>query len=194
MRCGKIMMVLSRSVLSLVFIVVTGCASAADGYKDPQMDFGAIYTVAVMPLANASKEPLASDRVRDVLSTMLLATYGVYVLPQGEVARGIAVTGMQNPAAPTKEEVIKFGTQAKVDAVITGVIREYGEVRAVSASANVLSLSIQMTEVQTGKVVLSVSSTQGGIGFLERLFGGGGEPMNDITEKAITDVINKIYK
>jgi hypothetical protein len=185
---------LNRAALSLVLIVATGCASAAGGYKDPQMDFGAISTVAVMPLANASREQQASERVRDVLMNRLLASYGVYVLPPGEVARSIAVTGIANPTAPTKEEVIKFGTQAKVDAVITGVIREYGEVRSTAATANVLSLSVQMTEVQTGRVVLSVSSTQGGINFLTRLFGGGGEPMNDITEKAVEDVINKIFE
>lgn len=51
-----------------------------------------------------------------------------------------------------------------------------------------------MIEVQTGRVVLSVSTTKGGIGIADRLFGGGGEPMNTITEKAVRDVIDKIYK
>jgi hypothetical protein len=51
-----------------------------------------------------------------------------------------------------------------------------------------------MTEVQTGKVVLSMSSTEGGIGLSDRLFGGGGEPMNVVTEKTLKDAINKIFK
>jgi hypothetical protein len=51
-----------------------------------------------------------------------------------------------------------------------------------------------MTEVQTGRVVLSISSTKGGISFLDRLFGGGGEPMSVITEKTVKDVINKLFK
>jgi hypothetical protein len=51
-----------------------------------------------------------------------------------------------------------------------------------------------LTEVDTGKVISSVSSTKGGIGFIERLFGGGGEPMNVVTTKAIKDVINKLLQ
>jgi len=129
-----------------------------------------------------------------VFMTMLLATGEIYVLPQGEVAKGIMTAGIINPTAPSKDEIIKFGAQVKADAVITAIVREYGEMRSGSASANVISLSLQMTEVQTGRVVLSLSSTKGGIGFMDRLFGGGGEPMNTITEKTIKDVINSLYK
>jgi hypothetical protein len=118
----------------------------------------------------------------------------VYVLPQGEVARGLALAGVANPVAPASDEAKKLAQLLKADAVITAVIREYGEVRSGSASANVISLSLQMTEAQTGKVVLSVSTTKGGISITDRLFGGGGEPMNTITEKAVKDVIDKIYK
>jgi hypothetical protein len=187
------MNVLSKTILYVVFILVTACTSA-DLYKDPKMDFGSIYTVAVLPLTNLSKEQVASDRVRDVFVTMLLATGDVYVIPPGEVARGVALSGIANPSAPSNDEAKKLGTVLKADAIITGVVREYGEMRSGSAVANVLSLHLQMTEVQTGKVVWSVSSTKGGISFLDRLFGGGGEPMNDITEKTIKDVISKLFK
>jgi hypothetical protein len=67
-------------------------------------------------------------------------------------------------------------------------------VKAGAASANVISMSAQLTEVETGKVVSSVSTTKGGIGFFERLFGGGGEAMNVVTEKAIKDVISKLLQ
>ena len=180
-------------VLSMILMVMSACASA-DMYKDSKMDFGSITTVAVMPFSNLSKDQQAADRVRDVFMTMLLATGELYVLPQGEVAKGIATAGITNPVAPSKEEIVKFGSQVKADAVITAVIREYGELRSGSATANVISLSLQMTEVQTGRVVLSLSSTRGGIGFFDRLFGGGGEPMNTITEKAVKDVVDRLYK
>ncbi|HEX9020969.1 MAG TPA: GNA1162 family protein [Nitrospirota bacterium] len=185
---------LMRAVLITVLIAAAACGSAGTYYKDQKMDFGSVMTVAVMPLSNLSRDPMAADRVRDAFMTQLLATYGVYVVPPGEVARAIGVTGIGNPTAPSKEEIIKVGSQLKVDGVITGVVREYGEVRSGSAGANVISLSMQMTEVQAGKVVWSASTTEGGIGFLERLFGGGGEPLDDVTEKAVKNVINKFYK
>ncbi len=181
-------------VLFFVLVSFTACATHGDVYRDPNMDFGAIRTVAVMPFANLTRDPLASERVRDVFMTMLLATGGVYVVPQGEVARAALTAGITNPVAPTREELLKVATFVKADAVITGVVREYGEVRSGTAAANVVSLSLQMIEAQTGKVVWSASSTQGGVGLKERLLGGGGEPLNNVTEKAVKDVINKLFK
>jgi hypothetical protein len=40
--------------------------------------------------------------------------------------------------------------------------------------------------------VWTASSTKGGISIWDRLFGGGGRPMNEITEAAIDDIINKL--
>jgi hypothetical protein len=193
MNVRERMHILKMVILFVVIVSLTACASA-NVYKDPKMDFGSIYTVAVMPFTNLSKEQLAADRVRDVFMSMLLASGEVYVLPQGEVARGIALAGLPNPAAPSNEDAKKIALLLKADAIITAVVSEYGELRSGSASANVISLSLQMTEVQTGKVVVSVSSTKGGIGIMDRLFGGGGEPLNTITEKAVKDVIDKLYK
>jgi len=35
---------------------------------------------------------------------------------------------------------------------------------------------------------------EGGINLGDRLFGGGGEPMNVVTEKAVDDIIDKLFK
>lgn len=184
---------LGRAILLPVLLSAAACASGNGGYRDQNMDFGSIYTVAVMPLANYSREPQAAERVRDVYITMLLASGGVYVLPAGEVSKGISLVGLANPTSPSKEEIIKLGSRVKVDAIITGAVREYGEVRSGNSAANVLSLSMQLTEVQTGKVVWAGASTRGGVGFADRLFGGGGEPLNDVTEKAVNDVIKQLF-
>lgn len=187
--------ILSRFFLSVVLLTAAACASrSAPAYKDPNMDLGSIYTVAVMPFVNLSKDQLASDRVRDVFMTTLLADGRVYVVPAGEVARQVGQAGIANPFAPTTEEVIKLGKMLKAQGIITGVIREYGDVRAGTASANVISLSVQLNEVDTGRIVSSVESTKGGIGLTERLFGGGGAPMNDVTQEAIRDVIKKLLE
>jgi hypothetical protein len=82
----------------------------------------------------------------------------------------------------------------KADTVITGAVREYGEVRSGTSQANLISMSLQMMEAQTGKVVWSASSTQGGVTTTDRLFGGGGDPMNRITEKAIDDLLDKLFR
>ncbi len=180
--------------VSLLF-VLTGCASSSmDVYRDQNMDFGAVHNVAIMPFANLTRESAAAERVRDIFTTMLLATGGVYVIPPGEVGRGITRAGISNPTSPSTEELTKMAGIIKADAIITGTVKEYGEVRSGTSSANIISLSVQMIETQTGRVVWSTSTTRGGIGIWDRLFGGGGEPMNDITEKAVNDIIKKLFQ
>ena len=185
---------LLKILFFLVPFLLSACATSTDIYRDSNMDFGAIQTIAVMPFLNLTRDNIAGERVRDVFINKLLSTGAVYVLPIGEVARGIARSEIQNPAAPSQEEAVKLSGLIKVQAVITGVVKEYGEVRSGTSSANIISISLQMMEGTTGKVVWTASTTKGGISVWDRLFGGGGRPMNDITDKAVDDLINKLFK
>ena len=171
-----------------------GVKKERDTYINSEMDFGSIATVAVLPFANLTSEEQAAGRVRDAFTSALLATDAFYVLPHGETARILSRAGIRDAAAPSSEEIKKFGGPNHVDAVITGVLREYGTVRAGNTAANVISLSLQMSETQTGTVVWSAVSTKGGINMWDRLFGGGGEPMNDVTEAAVYDLIDQLFQ
>jgi len=173
---------------------LAACASGGRNYHDASMDFGGMKTVVVMPLANLSRDAVGSERVRDALSSALLATGSIYVVPQGEVARAVNRLSLSAPTAPSQEETVKLCQMLKADAVITGVVREYGEVRSGSAVGNVVSVSLQLAEGGTGKVVWSGTSTKGGIGFGDRLFGSGGAPMNDVTEAVVDDLVAKLFK
>ncbi len=186
--------VLAYFLTMLAVLTSSAVTGRAAVYHDTSMDFGSVKSVAVMPLVNLTREQQAGDRFRDVFVTNLMASSGIYVVPSGEVARGMLSAGIANPTAPTPDEVVKLCKTIKVDAVFTGVVREYGEVRSGTATANVISVSMQLMEGQTGKVVWSADTTQGGIGVMDRLFGGGGQPLNDITEKAVDDLIDKLFK
>ena len=189
-----IVRILRRVLLYFIPIFVFACAAKTEIYRDSNMDFGAIQSVAVMPFVSLARDNIAAERVRDVFINELLATGAVYVVPVGEVARGVARVEIATPATPSPEEVVKLATIIKVQAVITGVLKEYGEVRSGTAAANIVSVSLQMMEAQTGRVVWSASSTKGGISTLDRLFGGGGQPMDTITKKAVDDLIDKLFK
>ena len=178
----------------LAFVLLIACASSKSTYIDPNMDFGAVKNVAVMPFVSLARDPIVAERVRDVFINRLMATGAVYVVPVGEAARGVARGEVQNPSAPSPEEAVKLGGIIKVQAVITGTVREYGEVRSGTASSNIISISLQMIETQTGKIVWTGSSTQGGISIWDRLFGGGGRPMNVVTEKAVDDLLKKLFR
>jgi hypothetical protein len=188
-------MATTRTFMLIVMLIgLTACSGASHVFRDPNMDFGVIQNIAVMPFSNQTREQTAADRVRDVFVNKMLFTGGVYVTPIGEVRRGIMRAGISDPTAPSPEEVTKFVGIVKVDAVITGTVKEYGEVRSGTAVSNVISLSMQMLEAQTGRIVWSASSTKGGVTVGDRLFGGGGEPMNVVTEEAVDDIIDKLFK
>lgn len=183
-------------VASLVLALVPSCAgrrSAEVTYVDPVMDFSLIQKVAVLPFENLTTATKAAERVRDVFMTMMQATGASYVIPPGEVARGLDRASVALPTTPTADDVINLGKIVGVDAVITGVVREYGEVRTGSSSAGVVSVSLQMMETQTGKVVWSASATRGGIDAADRLFGGGGQPMDEVTADAVRDLLDRLF-
>jgi hypothetical protein len=184
------------AVVAGAVALLASCAPAITStvFRDPNMDFGAIQTVGVMPFQNLSRDNLGGDRVRDVFINRLLSTGAVYVIPVGEVARAAARSEIPAPATPSPDEVVKLGGLLKAQAIVTGVVQEYGEVRSGSTSANLISISVQMLEAQTGKIVWTASSTKGGISVWDRLFGGGGQPMNDVTRDAVNDVIQKLFK
>jgi hypothetical protein len=194
-RAGNILD-LKKLTFCVLLFCLAGCGprSSLTYHHDPDMDFGAVRTVAVMPFENLARDKLAAQRVTDIFANSLMATGAVYVMPRGEVARAIARVGIANASAPSKEEIVKLAGIIKVDAVITGVVTEYGDVRSGAATANVISFNLQMIEIQKRKVVWTASTTKGGIGFLDRLFGSGGQPMNNVTMAAIDDILNKLFQ
>jgi hypothetical protein len=184
----------TRALLLLALVAACSCAKQQVTYHDPRMDFGQIQTVAVLPFENLTTERAAADRVRDVFTTMLQATGGLYVLPPGEVNRGIQRTAVESPSAPTAEEIVALASNVGVDSVVTGVLREYGSVRSGTSSANIISVSVQLFEAETGTIVWSGESTKGGISAANRFFGSGGKPMNAVTQEAIDDLLDQLFK
>jgi len=183
-------------IICSVLLLLTGCAASSSppDYTNQQMDFSAVRTVAVLPFQNLTGDDQASERVRDAFMGMLLATEVIYVLPPGEVARGINRANIRVPDIPSSEDITKLKGLLEVDAVITGVLREYGSVRSGSAEANLVSLSLQMIETQTGTVVWSAESTKGGITMADRMLGSGGQPMNTVTIQVINDLLDQLFE
>jgi hypothetical protein len=50
-----------------------------------------------------------------------------------------------------------------------------------------------MIEVSSGLVVWSAASTKGGVSVWDRLVGGGGDPMDTVTVKAVDELLDKLF-
>lgn len=162
-------------------------------YHDPNMDFGVIQTVAVLPFENLTGNPRAAETVRDVFMTMLQASGTLYVIPPGEVGRGISRLSLRTASSPSSEEVKQLAELVGAEVVITGVVTEYGELRSGGTAANAVSFSVRMLEAQTGKVVFSASASDGGVSLADRMFGGGGRPMDEVTRKAVRKLLDRLF-
>jgi hypothetical protein len=183
-------------VALLASLLWAGGLHAKDGeatYHDPNMDFGSIQTVAVMPFANLTGNAKAGETVRDVFMTMLQATGTLYVVPPGEVGRGISRLSLREPTAPSAEDLKQLAQLVSAEVVITGVVSEYGELRSGGTAANVMTFSVRMQEAQTGKVIFSGSASDGGVSLGNRMFGGGGRPMNDVTRRAVKKLLDQLF-
>jgi len=182
----------------LALALLGGCAPPGKGtgdvYHDELMDFSSIQTVAVLPFTNLTADPAGAARVRDTFTTMLMAEGSLYVIPAGEVARGIARAGLSDPTQPTPAEVKKIAGIVEADVVISGVLREYGEMRSGSIAAPVISLSLQMYDRASGTVIWVGSTTRGGVSMADRLFGSGGEPFDLVTREAVKDLLDRLYQ
>jgi len=187
---------ISFSLCILLLILLVACAPKtriSENYHNPDVDFSLLQTIAVMPFANLTSDQMAGERVRNTFINSLFSTGALYVIPAGEVARGISRAGIDNPWSPSAEDAAKLAAIVGADSVITGAVTEYGEVRSGATTANVISVSMQMIEKESRKVIWSASSTRGGISIWDRLFGGGGEPMQDVTQAAVNDIIKKLF-
>src|SRR5512134_188341 len=109
--------------LALSAPACAGRRSAEVTYRDPRMDFSLVQKVAVLPFENLTTANTAAERVRDVFMTMMQATGSSYVIPPGEVARGLDRAAVARSTAPSPDEVVNLGKVIGVDAVITGVVR-----------------------------------------------------------------------
>ena len=183
--------------LLAALLLLTACGPnrrANVTFHDPDMDFSLVQTVAVLPFENLAPDTAAGERVRDTFMVMLQATGAVYVLPPGEVARGIQRANPADPVRPAAEEAVAIARVLGADAIISGTVREYGQVRSGATSANTVSVSVEMMDGETGRVVWSASSTQGGVTATNRVFGGGGQPMNIVTGRAVNDLLDKLFR
>jgi hypothetical protein len=191
-----------REATAILIVAMLAGATAGCGttrglnstYQDPAIDLSLVQTVAVLPFANLSADDKAGERVRDVFSTMMQATGAVYVVPPGEVAKAVGRARAGSGSEPAPEEIIAIGSSVKADVVVTGVVREYGQVRSGNSTANAIALSVKIFATESGKVIWSGASTAGGVTASDRFFGGGGEPMELVTEDALSDLIDRIFE
>ncbi len=175
-------------------MALTGCASRSTTFLSPQADFDLIERVAILPLENLTKEPMAGEKVRQLLLIEMLSSGAVEIVDVGEVSRAVRALGMAQPASPSTEEVKKLGAEMGVQALLAGSVQDFAQGSSGGVSSTSVALVFRLIETETGQVIWSSSISQSGAGAMARLFGVSGDSATDRARKLIHEALDTLIK
>lgn len=179
--------------------MVSGCATTARLYVNPDADQGYYRKVAVAPFGNVSGNPLAAPRVTRAFVTELIVA-DLYQLVEPELvqealtAKGVEQDGQgRYPREKVKETATAMGAQG----VVTGAVTEYEMQRRGDDDTPVLGFDVELIDVATGNVVWRFHWVGKGAGRVP-IVGGGIRTLGQLTQHAcqatVADLRNKALR
>lgn len=170
--------------------VLSGCAGQTISYHIKEdVDFSFIKRVAILPLDNFTSNKTAAESVRQVVTTEMLSSGFVDVVVPGDVMAAINNIGIRSISSPSLEEIKALGKFLKVQAVVTGSVDNYAEVRRGNVTAAEVSITLMMVDTAAGDIIWSVSKTSPGAGFMARHFGARTPTLSETVSKVVREAI-----
>ena len=153
--------------ITLLFFLIMACScSTARVYTNEAADFGYYEQVGVLPLSNLTNDRSASEKMTAAFVTELLIGGGVEVAPMGDVYKALKTIIKDDrtnlPDQITANEAQAICTEAKVQGIFVGAVREYGMVRSGQEEFPLVSVSIRFLDSQSGQVVWTCELTRKG--------------------------------
>ena len=177
-------------VMIAVALTGLGCKSSMQPteFTNPDVDFGFIERVAVLPFENLSNDQQAGFRATRLMITELLASGAVDVVEPGEVEGALAkIRG--RPSQPSIEEIVGLGQALEVQAVILGTVAQSEILRSGAVAIPAVTLDAQMVETETGEIVWAATHTEKGGSASARFLGSGGQPISATTRKCVQELL-----
>ncbi|MBI4826004.1 MAG: hypothetical protein HY807_06225 [Nitrospirae bacterium] len=153
------------------------------------VDFSFIKRVAILPLDNFTSNKSASEAVRQVVTTEMLSSGFVDVVVPGDVMAAINNVGVKSISSPSVEEIRALGKFLKVEAVVTGSVDNYAEVRRDNVTVAEVSITLMMVDTGAGDILWSVTKTSPGAGFMARHFGARTPTLSEATSNIVREAI-----
>ena len=181
-------------VIFLALLVVSGCRSngVPTYHISEDIDFSFYKKVAVMPLDNMTSEKYAGDIVRQVVISEILASGLLDAVVPGEVMNAVNELGIKTITSLNATQIKLLGDALGVEAVIMGSVEEYGMVKAGSASAPQVTITLMMADSGTGSIVWSITKTRGGASFMARHFGARHETISETVLMLVREAIQTL--
>ncbi|HVO09258.1 MAG TPA: CsgG/HfaB family protein [Vicinamibacteria bacterium] len=189
-----------RSPLTILLVALApalaGCAShTTTQYLHPNVDLGAMKTVAVLPFENVTQEQTAGEKVQRIFITELLATGVFQVVEPGAVNKALraersdlAVSGL----APA--DLKRLGEALKVDGFFMGTVIDFNESHSGSTPAPEVTVQLRLVEAQSGVTVWNTSKTRSGASLSARMFGVGGDSLTQAAREVVREELHTLVK
>jgi TolB-like protein len=177
-----------------LLLLLTGCHATMTQYTHPNMDLGALKTVAVLPFENLTQERNAGDKVQKVLTTELLALGTFDVVEPGAVAKVLRGERVETPEGLAPADLKRIGEQLKAEALFSGTVVDFADNRSGSTPSPEVTIQLRLVETQSGVTVWSVSKTRSGASTSARLFGIGGETLTEAARSLIRSELKTLVK
>lgn len=191
--------ILSRScsptiALVIVAAVCLSCNSTMSStqFTNPDIDFGFVQRVAVLPFENLSGDQQAGLRTTRLMITELLASGAVDVVEPGEVEGALARLGGFT-RQPSIEGIIQLGESLQVQALILGTVAQSEVLRAGAVGQPVVTLDAQMVETETGAIIWAATHTEKGSRVSARVLGTGGESISETTRRCVNQLLDTLF-
>ncbi|MBI4682023.1 MAG: hypothetical protein HY757_02850 [Nitrospirae bacterium] len=180
-------------IIVVALFIIPGCRSGVPVYHlSEDIDFSFYKKVAVMPFDNLTNEKYADQIVRQLVISEILASGFLDVVFPGEVQKVINELDIKSVSSLSKQQITALGKALNVEAIITGSVEEYGEVKMGNISAPQVTVSLMMADAGTGSIVWSITKTRGGASFLARHFGASHETISETVMLLVRDAIQTL--
>jgi len=176
----------------LLAAVLGGCSSSGSGYVNPNVDFGHIRRVAVLPFENLTPDDLADERMHSVFLMELLEEDVLEVADPGETVAAMRSLGLPVGSALSPDQAVKLGAELRVEALIAGTIEEYGLSRVDRSRGPEVTAVFAMIETETGSMIWRSQVYANGASTLKKLFGGGASGMYEVSREAVRKALGTL--
>jgi TolB-like protein len=153
----------------LVILLLTMTLASCAGhrlYVNQEADFGFYERIGILPFSNLSGDRNATEKVTSSFLTEMLIDSRVDIATMGDMMksyRNVIKDERTNlPEQLTAEEARALGTDANVQGLLVGVIRDYSLIRSGQADFPLVSVAVRFIDCQTGKIVWTYEITRKG--------------------------------
>jgi TolB-like protein len=181
-------------LLGAALVALAGCGGPRT-FVHPDVDISYYERIGVLPFRNLSGDRLAGEKITGALVTELLLKKGFEVVEPGQFRRSAreTLTGNIDSGGEWKlDEIRRLGEQAGVQGIITGTVREFQMIRIGQTQYPLITIDVELIDVETGRVVWMISHTKKGGPTLPILSIGETHTLGELTQQVCREVVERI--